>query len=226
VTSDAPYASNSNAPFRARAILFVALVAALVALASSEPVHAAMLEIFQAAKQAIARHPVAGRAAFVVLAALSAMLAFFSSAVLVPPAVFAWGPMQTALLLWSGWMLGGITSYLLARWLGRPVLRWFSSGQSFTRYEERLRRGTSFPLVLLFQLALPSEIPGYVLGLVRYPVARYMAALAIAELPYALGTMLLGASFLERRIPVLLSLGAAAALAAVLLTRALGRQLE
>jgi uncharacterized membrane protein YdjX (TVP38/TMEM64 family) len=61
--------------------------------------------------------------------------------------------------------------------------------------------------VLLFQLALPSEIPGYVLGLVKYNFARYCLSLGLAELPYALLTVYLGASFLERRGGVVLGIG-------------------
>ena len=38
----------------------------------------------------------------------------------------------------------------------------------------------TFPLVLLFQLAVPSEIPGYVLGALRYHFGKYLAARAIA----------------------------------------------
>jgi uncharacterized membrane protein YdjX (TVP38/TMEM64 family) len=79
--------------------------------------------------------------------------------------------------------------------------------------------------VILFQLGLPSEVPGYLLGLARYPVSRYLLALAIAELPWAVLTVLLGSTLLERRVPVLVAVGVAAALlggvALALLTRRL-----
>lgn len=205
--------------------MLVVLLVALAVLASSGAVHPAILRFFESSNRIIAQHSTAGPVVFVVLAALSAMLAFFSSAVLVPPAVFAWGPALVGLLLWLGWMLGGMASYTLARLLGRPVVRRLVSVRSLAHYEERLTRGAPFSLVLLFQLALPSELPGYVLGLVRYPPGRYLAALAIAELPYAVGTMLLGESFVERRIGLLVSLGAAAVIAGVLLARALRRRL-
>ena len=162
---------------------------------------------------------------FVLLAALSAMLAFFSTAVLVPAAVYAWGPWLSAVLLWLGWMLGGLGAYTLASLVGRPAMRWVAHGHPFTAYETRLRRETPFGLVLLFQLALPSEIPGYVLGLARYPLHRYLAALAIAELPYAVGTMLLGESFVSRRVWLLVALGAGAVVMAVVLGRVLRRRL-
>jgi uncharacterized membrane protein YdjX (TVP38/TMEM64 family) len=69
-------------------------------------------------------------------------------------------------------------------------------------------RRLRFPTVLLFQLALPSEVPGYVLGTLRYPFWRYLAALAIAELPFAIGATYLGWSFLRGSYLLLLAAGA------------------
>jgi len=69
-----------------------------------------------------------------------------------------------------------------------------------------------FGLVLLFQFALPSEVPGYVLGIVRYHFGRYIAALSIVELPFAVGTVYLGAGLLARRAILIISIGAAGAL--------------
>ena len=46
---------------------------------------------------------------------------------------------------------------------------------------------------------------GYICGLLRVPPLIYVAALAVAELPYALGTVLLGAAFFRREYWLLLS---------------------
>lgn len=210
---------------RVRAIVLVALVGALLVLAWSPPVHRAVLQVFEAAKDLIAVHPLLGAVLFVVLSAMAAMLAFFSSAVLVPAAVYAWGPVVCAALLWAGWMLGGIASYFLAYHFGESVLRWLAPGKSIAQYQEKIREKASFGFILLFQLALPSEIPGLVLGLARFPIQRYLMALAIAELPYAIGTTLLGASFVSRRFGLLFSLGAVAALTAILISRVFRRRL-
>jgi uncharacterized membrane protein YdjX (TVP38/TMEM64 family) len=209
----------------ARALPLAILVLALAVLAWSDTAHRIVMRAFAAANGVIVEHEALGMVAFVALAALSAMLAFFSSAVLVPAAVFAWGPVLATALLALGWILGGVTSYSLARWIGRPVLGVLAPGRSFRPYEQRLTSRTTFGLVVLLQLALPSEIPGVVLGLVRYPLGRYVVALALAELPYAIGTVLLGQSFVERRLLALVSLGAVAALAATLSVRALRRRL-
>jgi uncharacterized membrane protein YdjX (TVP38/TMEM64 family) len=226
-TPTTPIPPAKPAPiFRVRAVLLVVMVVGLVILAWSDPVHQAVLQVFEASKALIANHPFLGAALFVVLSGMAAMLAFFSSAVLVPPAVYAWGPITCAALLWAGWTLGGVASYWLAHRFGRPVMRWLAPGKSFARYERRLRHEASFGFILLFQLALPSEIPGLVLGLARFPFERYLMALAVAELPYAIGTTLLGASFVSRQFGLLISLGAVAALAAVFLGRAFRKRLR
>jgi uncharacterized membrane protein YdjX (TVP38/TMEM64 family) len=214
-----------DSPLKTRAIVSALLIVALVVLVSSESVHDALLTAFAASDRLIAQHAVAGAMVFVLLSALSAMLAFFSSAVLVPPAVHAWGPVFTALLLWLGWILGGVIAYTLARVLGRPVVERLASAKSLAQLDRRLTERTPFGVVLLIQLAFPSEIPGYLLGLVRYPLSRYLAALAIAELPYAIGTVLLGEGFVERRVGLLAIVGVIAIVAAVVLTRALRRRL-
>jgi uncharacterized membrane protein YdjX (TVP38/TMEM64 family) len=100
--------------------------------------------------------------------------------------------------------------------LPRPVIE---------RYENLIPRRAPFGFILLLQLALPSEVPGYLLGLMRYDFWRYVVALALAELPYAVVTVYLGAGFIERRIYLLIGVGIAVAVFAGLALHALHRQL-
>jgi len=72
-------------------------------------------------------------------------------------------------------------------------------------YKARIPKSPSFLPVLLAQMALPSEAVGYICGLLRVAPLTYALALAAAELPYALGTVLLGAAFFRREYAVLLS---------------------
>jgi uncharacterized membrane protein YdjX (TVP38/TMEM64 family) len=153
-------------------------------------------------------------------------VAFFSTAIITPVAVRTWGELASFVLLWSGWLLGGICAYALARSLGRPIVRTLASEAALARFENRLSARTPFGLVLLFQMALPSEVPGYVLGLVRYPFVKFVCALSIAELPFAVGTVYLGASFLQRRTVLLISIGCAGALLSVLALHRLKRRLQ
>ena len=214
-----------NRAWRRGAVLVLACVI-LALVGTSDDLHEALVGVLDASSKLIAEHPVLGAALFVVLSALSAMLAFVSSAVLVPVALYTWGETVCAVLLWLGWILGGATAYTLGRWLGRPVVRWLLPTETLDRYEDRLSTQTPFGLIVLLQLALPSEVPGYLLGLVRYPFWRYLLALALAELPYAIGTVYLGASFLDRQLALLLALGAAGAVFMFLAVRTLQRRLQ
>ncbi len=190
-----------------RAIILIVLCVLLAFLATSDLLHSALMSFLDATQSLIFRNSALGAVLFVVFSAVSAMFAFVSVAILVPVAVYTWGEPLSILLLWSGWLLGGVLAYLISRLLGRTVVRWLTASAGMQRLEHLIQRDTPFALVLLFQLALPSEIPGYVLGLVRYNPARYLLSLALAELPYALATVHLGASFVERQGTIVLIMG-------------------
>ena len=178
---------------RHRALLLLLVFAAVAMLLTVEPLHDAMLRALAAAEPVIAAHPVAGMLLFVLLSALSAMVAFFSSALLVPVAVYCWGQAATMLLLWLGWLLGGLCAYAIGFGFGRPLLTTMGATRLLAFYRERLHGEVPFALVLLLQLALPSEIPGYLFGLLRVRVRTYLMALALAEIPFVVGTVVLHA---------------------------------
>jgi uncharacterized membrane protein YdjX (TVP38/TMEM64 family) len=171
-------------------------------------------------------HRAAGMLVFAGLAAVSALLAFFSSTVLVPVAVHAWGEPVTAVLLWSGWMVGGIGAYAAGKWLGRPLVRSLAGADKLEFYQAKLGRSTPFGVVLLFHLALQSEVPALVLGTLGYRFRLFVLALGLAELPYAVGTIYLGSFLLERRTLPLVLGGVVAVVAAVWAVRAFNRALR
>ena len=173
-------------------------------------------EIIMLVESAIIGYPVLGKLLFVLLALVSAMLAFFSSAILTPIGIYAWGTVETFVLLWIGWLLGGMISFLVGRYLGRSVVSVLLGESRLSNWETQVGRHTKFIHILLFQAAVPSEIPGYVLGILRYRFVLYLAALAIAELPYALGTVFLGKSFLKGESLLFVAVGAATILLSVI----------
>lgn len=224
--SPTPTRPSEGASIWPRAVILLLICGGLAAVGSSEALHSALLRAVAAVGEITAARPLLGAVVFVLLAAASAMLAFFSSAVVVPVALYTWGKGISLLLLWMGWTLGGAVSYALGRFLGRPVIGRLLPAAPLARYEDKVSRHTPFHLVLLLQLALPSEVPGYLLGLARYPFWRYLGALLIAELPYAAGTVYLGASFLERHVLLLVVLGGLGALWMVVVLRILQRRLR
>ncbi len=191
---------------------FIAIVVAIVAVAAIswfEPAHGLIDRLIELVETEVNRHPLLGALFFVLLAALSAIIAFFSSAVVVPVGVVAWGEMTTFALLWTGWFLGGMTAYAIGRFLGRPVVKRLVNPVTMFRYERKISENAGFGSVLLFQLALPSEVPGYILGIMRFRLGIYLAALAVAELPFAIGAVWLGKSFLERDYLSMIAIGVA-----------------
>jgi uncharacterized membrane protein YdjX (TVP38/TMEM64 family) len=193
---------------RSRRILPLAVLVSLGLLfVLAEPVHAWLLSLFDAAAALIGDRDTWGMAVFVLLAAISAMVAFLSSAVLVPVAIQAWGPTTCFMLLWIGWFTGGLAGYAIGRYLGRPAVELLVRPETLERYEGWTTSGKTLVPMLLVQLAIPSDLASYLFGLVRCRFAVFAAALALAEIPYALGAVFLGASFLDRRILPLAVLG-------------------
>jgi len=208
-----------------RAAVLPSLLALAIALLAAPPVHAWLLHRFAEAEVVIRERPVAGILVFVLLTAISAMVAFVSSAILIPVAIYVWGPPLTFALLWCGWFLGGLAAYAIGRYLGRPMVRRLVHPAALERQERWARSGgRSLVALVLLQLAIPSDLAGYVFGLIRCPFVPFTAALAFAEIPYALGAVLLGVSFVQRRVVPLLVLGLAGAGLSVLALRAYQRR--
>lgn len=203
------------------AVLALVLVLAVLA---SDPAHRLLVELVQWTEELIRAHPVAGALAFVVASAASAMLAFFSSAVLIPAAAYAWGPWLTTLLLWLGWFVGGAFAYAIGRGLGRPLLAGAATTGRLGELRSRLPERITFSTALLVQLALPSEIPGYLFGILRVRPRIYLSAAALGELPYALAAVGFSQGLLDRRWTWLLAAGAAAALLIVVALALLRRR--
>ena len=196
-----------------RAAILVIAVALAGFLALSEEVHGKVLATLALADPLLARHSVLGAVLFVGLAALSAVLVFFSGVLLVPVGVQTWGQAGCFLLLWCGWILGGLVTYSLGRRLGRPFVRRLLPVGAVARYEALIPEGGSLLTATLIQLALPSDISGYFFGLLGYQARIYLSALVLAELPYALGAVYLGSAFIHRQYWLLLSAAAIAAVA-------------
>lgn len=195
------------------ALAAVALLAAFLVVSPAFPER--MGWAFDWAEAFMGEHPALGAAVFFVFSAVSAMLAFASSAVLVPPASQAWGKPLTFLLLWGGWLLGAVAAFGIGR-LARPLLERTCYREKLEKYEEYVSKRMKFWAVLLFCFAVPSEIPGYLFGGMRYPFLKFLAAIAVAEAGYALGVVLAGESLVvDEPLPFFIALGGLALIAIV-----------
>lgn len=124
-------------------------------------------------------------AIFIILAALSAMLSPFSSVPFVPAAILIWGNLLTAIFLLAGWLTGEALAYFISYYLGYPLVKHLASFEKIEYFKNKIPKKSEFLMVLLFRFAMPAEIPGYVLGLIRYDFWKYFLATFLAELPFA-----------------------------------------
>lgn len=191
---------------------------------ASDMLHGGTEDVIAWIEGIIVQAPVVGIVLFVLLAMASAMVAFFSSAVIAPVAIYAWGKAATFALLWLGWLLGGILSFCIGRFLGRSVVGMIIDEEKIAGWERELGTRARFTHILAFQAVVPSEIPGYVLGILRYRFSWYLLALAVTELPYAAATVYLGESFLEGDSLVFVLVGVAVITLGITLFRLISRE--
>ena len=209
-----------------RALLMVALAVAVIALLRSPAVLSAFGGALVAVERVAARHEGWAAALVVLCAAGAAILAFFSSWLVVPFAVYTWGAPRALALLLTGWVLGATASYALARRFGHPAARWLGLEPLLARYEELVSHRTPFPLALLLLFALPAEVRGPLFGLGRYRFGRFLAAVVITDLPYAAVTVYAGAAVIDGRLGLLVAAASAFVAASGLAWYALQRQMH
>ena len=219
-------APTSSVRSWSRAVVVVLICTSVALLLSVDAVYGSLQQVLSAAEPLIAGHPYLGAVVFVVLAAASAILAFFSSALLLPAAVYAWGNTVTLGLLWLGWLLGGMCTYALGRGLRSPQGKASRTSKQLDFYLQRVQGEVTFVLVLLLHLAMPSEIPGYVCGYLGVRRRIYVSALALAELPFAVGAVMLGEGVVNRQIGWLVGFGLIGAALSLCALWMLHRRLE
>lgn len=147
----------------------------------------------------ISLHPITGIGAFVGLAILSTMISPFSSVPLVPFAVAVWGKVLTFILLLSGWMIGGVFVYLLGRYALGALLGNLIPFEKIEKYRKQIQADAEFLIVVLLRLISPADLPGYVLGSIRYNFGKYLLATLIAETFLGFVTVFASQSFIDRQ---------------------------
>lgn len=196
-----------KASFQTRILILGLIIFISILVVSSDYLYEKIILAIKYTESIIYEFPLYGILLFVLLAMASAMLAFYSSAILVPVGVYAWGSIECFFLLWIGWVLGGILSFGIGSYLGRSITIKLFGDSYVEKFDEYIYKHAKFIHVVIFQAVLPSEIPGYILGSLKYRFSYYLTALMIVELPYAIGTVALGSSFLQRNTIIIFIIG-------------------
>lgn len=83
---------------------------------------------------------------------------------LIPVASALFGPFTTGVLSIIGWTVGGAIAFLIARYLGRPILKHFVSLEKFDEAVEQIPTNGKFFMIVLLRLTMPVDIISYALG--------------------------------------------------------------
>src|SRR3989344_2471221 len=107
-------------------VVVAVLILAAVLFWYSSPVQDAFYSFTTYLERLVGGHAAFGMLSFVVLAAISATVAPFSSIPLVPAAIILWGKLLAFLLLLLGWILGGALTYFLGSFAAYPAIKFFT----------------------------------------------------------------------------------------------------
>lgn len=187
-------------------ITFLLIIAAALLFWSSISIQSIFYETVLSIEKYTAQNEILIVAIFIALAALSAMLSPFSSLPLVPVAIIIWGNFLTGVFLLIGWLTGEILAYAIGYYAGYPLVKQLSSFERVKYYQEKISRKAEFWLILLFRFSMPAEIPGYVLGIIRYNFGKYFLATFLAELPFAFISSYAGNALIENNPAIFMGL--------------------
>jgi len=133
---------------------------------------------------------------FIFAAALSAFFAFFSSVILVPFAIVVFGKFLTVVFLLVGWIIGASALYALAYYFGYPVFTYFVKEKKINKWMDKYSKDTGIIYAFLFRFFTPSET-GLIFGLFRYNFFKYLLITSLAEMPFAIAVVYVGATALS-----------------------------
>jgi len=194
--------------YKRRVLIFLAVVLVAIIFWSSASIQNAILSSADLISGFIAENMTLGVVIFVILTALSAMVSPLSSAPIVPVVITIFGKNETAFLLLFGWLIGGILSYFIGSHATATFLGKLVPTKRIECYRKHISAKTQFALVVLFRLALPSEIAGYTLGVLRYDFKRYLLATLISEIPFAIISVYAAEAFIAREFLPFLEMAA------------------
>jgi uncharacterized membrane protein YdjX (TVP38/TMEM64 family) len=133
----------------------------------------------------IEEHTLAGSIACVGAFALSTVLPI-SALPLLPLAARVYGVWTTMLLTATGWWIGCIAAFVIARW-ARVFLERLTSLEATRRLEAKLPADVGFSGIVILRIVFPGDIVGFALGLLKHVrFSTYATASLIGTIPSAI----------------------------------------
>ncbi len=120
---------------------------------------------------------------YVLILILAVVCMPFTVMPLIPVAASIFGPFITGVLSVIGWTLGSMAAFLIARHVGRPVLKRLLPLKKIDELLSTVPKRSRFMFIVLLRLTLPVDIASYALGLtkslrfIEYSTASFVGVL-------------------------------------------------
>ena len=106
-----------------------------------------------------------GQLFFILMAIIAIVIPLWSNMFLLPFGVVTWGPLETALLCTTGWWIGSMLSFFIARSYKEWLLQKYKSLSTY-EFVDRLIPTKYQSLSLIFlRMTIPVDVLSYALGL-------------------------------------------------------------
>lgn len=149
---------------------------------------------------------VAGVFIFIGVSTFSVVLSPLSSLPLIPSAIIAWGRFFTFIFIMIGWLVGSLIGYFVGYFAREKLLGRYFPMEKIDYYKNKISPDAQFLLVLIFRLAIPSEITTYTLGIIKYDFKKFALATLISEIPFALLAVFFGEAIYEGNVFALIGI--------------------
>ncbi|MBL7045848.1 MAG: TVP38/TMEM64 family protein [Parcubacteria group bacterium] len=160
---------------------------------------------FEPLKQYLGENKIVTGAVFALLVFLATVVAPVAALPLAPAVSVFIGPFATGVISIIAWGLGAVVAFLIARYLGRPVLERFVDLKYIDRFERHIPERDKFVWLILLRVLVPVDIPSYAVGLLSKMRLRvYTLATFIGITPFSFIWAYGGNAFIEKNYGTLL----------------------
>ena len=127
-----------------------------------------------------------GYAAYVAILAASVVVAPITVLPIIPFAAVVFGPLTTALLSIVAWSIGAVIAFLIARYVGKPIVSFFIPIERLEALEGKLSGTDEFVGLLLLRMIVPVELLSYAVGLfTKVPLPLYTLVTILGVAPFS-----------------------------------------
>ena len=159
-------------------------------------------------KDSVGQSGLVGYITFVLLLVVATVLMPVTVMPVIPMSAAVLGPLATALLSIIGWTIGGVLAFLIARYVGRPVLEKFFNFGKIDSIADKMPSKHRFWFIVLIRLTLPVDLASYALGMTKnIGLVEYSFATLIGVSWFSFAFAYLGEALLTGNIPLLIELG-------------------